>query len=305
MKKYFFIGIASLSILFASCLKDKNVDERVYGMRGVDEGKIIELAVDGHYILYALDFKDEDIMVDVLEVRLAADQVASEDIAVELSLDNSLAILADYDAANGTSLTQFPLDFYILPDGLTITIPAGRRSVLVKLGLNTSKFDASAIYALGFRIKSVNQTGYTISGNFGEAIVAFAAKNKYDGAYRLRGFHNRPGLEAPYDEEVHMITSGANSVYMYWPALGDAAHPLNGGVTYYGDFTTNFYFDPSTEAITRWDFSPYATTLPTAIGPATDSRYDPVNKIIYAQYYYNNNPTERGFTDTLTYLGPR
>ena len=102
-----------------------------------------------------------------------------------------------------------------------------------------------------------------------------------------------------------MQTSGPNSVTMYWPAAGAFAHPILGGQSYYGSFGANFYFNLATDALTAWDWYPYPTTLPVAMGPATDSRYDPVTKIIYAQFYYNNNPTQRGFNDTLTYLGPR
>lgn len=319
MKKYFFIGISSLSILFASCLKDKNVDDRVYGMRGVEEGKIIELAVNGHYILYALDYKNEDIVLDVLEVRLAADQPASEDITVELSLDNSVAMIDDYNTANGTGLVQFPLNFYILPGGLTATIPAGSRSVFLKLGLNTSLFDPSETYALGFRIKTVNKTGYTISGNFGEAIISFAAKNQYDGVYNITWTNYHPSLNPGYDgsaSEIEMHTSGPNSCKIFWPIAGPAGTycapaVLGGGLSWFGSQEPNYTVNAG-NTVTVQNVFPGAVTFYT-MDPSFNSHYDPATKTFYVKWGYGsggpyppfNAATSREWTQTITYTGPR
>ena len=91
---------------------------------------------------------------------------------------------------------------------------------------------------------------------------------------------------------------------MYWPAIGADAHPINGATTYYSSFTTEFKFDLTTNKLLSID-NPYTPgSPPFTIGPATDSRYDPATKTIYAQYYYNAN-LQRMFTDTLIYQGPR
>ena len=193
-----------------------------------------------------------------------------------------------------------PSNLYSLP--LTVTIPAGETLVRVPVTVtSTNTLSSTATYGIGITISSVDG-GLLIAENQKNLLIEIAIKNKWDGRYRLRGYHNRPGLSAPYNEEVYMITSGANSVNMWWPALGAFAHPLNGGATYYGSFTHNYYFN-SSDVITAWDWTPYATTLPVAVGPG--SRYDPATKIIYFYGWYNNNPGARAFFDTLTYLGPR
>jgi hypothetical protein len=255
---------------------------------------------DAVYPLYTQSFDIVPTAEFKVQVSYSGAEVAPEDITVTLGLDPQA--LTDYNDEQGTTYQFVSPNLYTV-DSWVVTIPKGQRLGTATVTFKPSIFDPSKTY--GFPVKILSTSLGQISSNFGTVIYAIGAKNKYDGVYQLRGFHNRPGLDAPYNEEVYMITSGANSIYMFWPALGAPAHPLNGGVTYYGSFTTNFYFDVATNKLTNWDLKPYATTVTPSMGPATDSRYDPATKKIYAQYYYNANPTQRGFTDTLTYLRSR
>jgi hypothetical protein len=255
---------------------------------------------DAVYPLYTQSFDIVPSAEFKVQVSYSGAEVAPEDITVTLGVDAQA--LNDYNDEQGTSMVFMPAAFYSV-DSWTVKIPKGQRLGTMTVTFKPSSFDPTKSY--GFPVKILSSSLGKISSNYGTVIYAIGAKNKYDGIYQLRGFHNRPGLDAPYNEEVYMITSGPNSIYMYWPPAGVASHPLNGGVTYYGSFTTNFYFDVATNALTNWDLKPFATTVTPSMGPATTSRYDPATKKIYAQFYYNANPAARGFSDTLTYLRAR
>jgi hypothetical protein len=298
--------IAALAVAFTGCLKDKGFDNHTYGINDPDTqppGVGFPKAAAAKNTVGLDAFTTTTQVVNgLIFVNLESGTPAKSDVHIVLALDD--AIRTAYNTANGTSILALNPALFTV-GSLNLTIPAGGTNVQVPLNiLNTSTLNPNLTYGVGIKIVSADG-GYLVASNLKNLFVEFVIKNKYDGVYNLKGFHNRPGLDAPYNETVHMITSGANAISMYWPALGAYAHPLNGGATYYGSFTATFYFDPSTNAILSWDWAPWATTLPVAMGPATDNRYDPATKTIYAQFYYNNNPGARRFTDTLKYIGPR
>ena len=237
-------------------------------------------------------------------INVEAGNAPSSDVHLTLVADPT--IVTNYNTANNGNTQVLPATAYSFPT--SVTIPAGKRFVSISVNIaNTATLDATKEYGIGLRIASVDG-GYVIARNLKNLFLAINIKNKYDGKYNIRGYHNRPGLDLPYNTTVYMITSGPNSVSMWYPPPGPDtyAHPLNGnGWSYYGTFTANMIFNPTTNAITGWDWTPYPTTLPTAMGPATTSRYDPATKMIYFNGYYNNNPSARAFYDTLRYLGKR
>ena len=298
----------AIALMFAGCLKDEGFENHEYGINDPD------LSPPGvGFALAGKPFGKNTIGIDlstspqvvnnIIFVKLFAGKKAAADVHITLTLNN--ALVTAYNAANGTNIQILPASMYSIPT-LDLVIPAGQEFVTVPITIpNTSTLDPNLSYAIGLTITSVDG-GYQIAENLKNLILEFTVKNKYDGRYQLRGFHNRttPLLNAPYDEEVHMITTGPASVAMWWPALGDYAHPLHGGTTYYGSMTANFIFNSNNDLV-AWDWTPWPTSFPTAMGPATNNRWDPITRTIYAQFYYNNNPTQRGFTDTLFYLGPR
>jgi hypothetical protein len=292
MRKYSLLTLVGSAALFlSSCLKDKNIEDRVYGMEGISDVKLVEFPHSPEEVL-GLTFSANDTTFHLLTIRLNSDQPASQDIKVTLVPNNTLVTSAGYTVA--------PSSIYTL-DNLTVTIPAGSREGHLTIKTKPSAI-AQGAYAFGFSIGSVSDPNVVISENYKNMLVVLTVKNKYDGRYRLTGFHSRPGLDAPYNQEVHLVTTASNKVKMFWPALGGDAHPINGN-TYYSNFTTEFEFNAS-DKLVRVD-NPYTPGSPVfTIGPATDSRYDPTTKTIYAQYYYNNN-LQRMFTDTLKYIGVR
>jgi len=309
---------SSIKILFAlvvlagvgitGCLKDKTYDngstQSVHSSGGGND-KLIEIQLTAtnasNFLLKAFDASNVDTSIDLIPVALASPGLATEDINVTLVANPTL--VADYNNANGTSYLVPTANMYtLLNPGLVVTIPKGSRVGYLRIRFKPSNFLGNS-WAFGFSIASVDKPAYVISGNLNNGIAAIAIKNKYDGRYELKGFHNRPGLDLPYDEIVDMITSADDKVYMFWVGQGPF-HPLNGGSTAYGNFTVEFRFNTTTNALISVDNTVTPGSPPFTVGPATNSRWDPATRTIYAQYYYNNN-LQRIFTDTLLYIGPR
>lgn len=311
MKRYkiksLLILILGASLGMTGCLKDKDYDSHATQSTAPDgtNQNVVEIQLTAtsasNFLLSAFDAVNADTTFDLIPVVLASPGVAKEDINVTLVANPTL--IADYNTANGTDyMVPDPSIYTILNDGLVVKIPAGSRRGFLRVKINPSNF-LGASYAFGFSIASIDKPGYVISGNLNNGIAAIGIKNKYDGRYELKGFHNRPGYDAPYDEIVDMITDAQDKVYMFWVGQGPY-HPIAGGTTAYGGLTIEFQFDQTTNALIGVDNTVTPGSPPFTIGPATDSRYDPVTKTIYAQYYYNNS-LQRVFTDTLYYISPR
>lgn len=298
--------VASASLV--GCLKDKSYNNgSIQSLRnaGGTNQNVVEIQLTAtstvNFLLTAFEATNTDTVFNLIPVVLASPGVAKEDVNVTLVLNPTL--LTDYNAANGTNYTPAPTGIYtILNANNVVTIPAGSRVGYLKIKFKPVDFLGHE-YAFGYSIGSIDKQGYLISGNLQNGIAAIGIKNKYDGRYELRGFHNRPGLDLPYDETVDMITSAQDKVYMYWVGQGPY-HPLNAGTTAYGSFTVEFQFNTTTNALIGINNLATPGSPVFTIGPATTSRFDPATKTIYAQYYYNGN-LQRVFTDTLFYISPR
>jgi hypothetical protein len=298
--------VASLGMM--GCLKDKSYDNRsIQSVRGDDKTnqKVVEIQLTAtntnNFLLTAFEATSNDTVFNLIPVVLASPGVATEDVHVTLVPNPTL--VADYNAANGTNYTAAPSNIYtILNPNYVVTIPAGSRVGYLQIKFKPVDFLGHE-YAFGYSIAGIDKPGYLISGNLNKGIAAIGIKNKYDGRYELRGFHNRPGLDLPYDEVVDMITTAQDKVYMYWVGQGPY-HPLNGGTTAYGNFTVEFKFNTSTNAFIGVENLATPGSPIFTIGPSTTSRFDPATKTIYAQFYYNGN-LQRVFTDTLFYLSAR
>lgn len=324
------LSTAVLTILFTSCLKDKGFEDQEYGMKDFEGNKIIEIPGDeNHYTSYAFVFKDKDTTFNFLAVRLAANEVASEDINVTLSTTSSAAMIADYNAAHGTNLVAFPTNIFSYPGGLTVTIPKGSREGYLRLTTNTSKFDPSSTYAIGFTIASVDKPGYKISGNFNTMIVSIAAKNKYDGNYSLRiktlgwsayGISENLPDEWPSNADgtsIGLVTVGAASVkfYDYW-GFGDyiqvAFTTDNASATGFGATAPKFNFDIATDKLISVvnDAVPDARNRQFRLNPdpTLNSRWESTGgtTTVYAAYILSQNGRPDLYIyDTLTLKGPR
>jgi hypothetical protein len=296
--------LSSLTFGITGCLKDKGFDDNKYGINDPDNSPPavgFPLAAKAKNTVGIEVSSAAQVISDVPMLQLFAAEPAPSDITVQLVVDTN--IVHQYNLQNNTNIVPLLPSQYTIAN-LTVTIPQGSRMVAVPITIpNSTGLNPILAYGVGLRIDTA--MGYKVAENFRNLLIEINIKNKYDGIYKLSGFHSRPGLDAPYKNiTVHMVTTGPDKVKMYWPALGGDAHPINGGVTYYGTFTTEFKFDLTTNKLLSVD-NPYTPgSPPFTVGPATDSRYDPTTKTIYAQYYYNAN-LARMFTDTLVYVGPR
>ncbi len=308
----------------ASCLKDTNYDDNITGNNLSAVPKIIELAtlVNPPYHDQALsyDFKDEDITVTVVTVRLAAADPAAEDITVTIDTSHTDALLTAYNNAKGQNVVKMPDAIVTYVGGLTVVIPKGARSANLEIITNTSEFDPSSTYGFGFTIGSIDKAGYVVSGNFGEYVTTIGAKNKYDGVYEVTGTMvdvlNATFVALP-SWEAELVTAGANSVTVYDQVyFGAPFHPFlvttSNSVSGYGSFGMVVTFDPVTDKVLSL-VSPYVPAGNTRYGEldATfDSYFDPVTKDVTIKYYmYQPSLVPVGprvtFVEKWTYQGPR
>jgi hypothetical protein len=313
MKKTFIkiLGVAVTSVLFTSCLKDKKVDDQVYGTTNVSAYKVVEIpGTIGVAQIQNLEYSAVDTTFAVVTLNYAADGLAPEDIQVTLALNPT--IIADYNTANGTSYNAIPSANYVLPNGLVATIKKGERFAKVMMKVNPV-FVASGAYALGFQIASIDKPTYTISGNFNKAMVIVGVKNKYDGIYKLNGYHNRVPYNFPYTNvDMEMHTSGANSVRFFFNAAGAYGHPIGVGVgslSWYGTaIGPNLTMNTTTNAII--DANNLGGATPISLDPTVTTHRVTWNTTankpdkIYVTFRYLANQ-DRRFFDTLTFVKSR
>ena len=178
MKKYIqILSLAIVAVSFASCLKDKNFDERRTGHDLTGVPKVIELAIafnpaNGRVV--GLAFEDQVINQEVLTVRLAAESPATEDIKVTIDTTGAQAFINAFTPA----VSKLPDAFYTMPStGYVVTIPKGSREASIVIKTNAIQYNPSTTYGLYYTIKSVDKPGYVISGNFGSYFTRLGAKN--------------------------------------------------------------------------------------------------------------------------------
>jgi hypothetical protein len=251
--------------------------------------------------------------VQELELFTAAyDYVNPAPSDITVTLEKNTALVTSYDP----DVEILSPDIYTIPSN-TMVIPQGQRVTpeKFKFNINTSTLSSDKKYGIGFTITQVSKSGVTIPANMKDVVYVFSIKNKYDGVYKLKGYHNRSPYTFPYDETIHMVTEAPNSVIFYWPEVKSNGHPI--GV---GPGTSNWYgaaispvvvFDLATDKVTDVHNNPPQTTVITMFtGPGSgESRFevdpnDPDKRTMYVYWNYGGNP-QRAFFDTLTYIGPR
>ncbi len=208
--------MAVMALGLSSCLKDQNIEDLKYGVNdeAFESNRIIELpsASGTHVIAASFVPEDKDTVFRTLTVALASKEPASEDITVNLTLDNSEEIIANWNEANDGEFVGFPSDQFSIEGGLSVTIPRGSRSVTTPINI---AFNPTVLlegqYALGFRIASVDQEGYLISGNFKDMLIQFVAQSAFEANYSFISVITG-GVSATTNEEVHMPTINANTV---------------------------------------------------------------------------------------------
>jgi hypothetical protein len=241
---------------------------------------------------------------------------ADHDIKIYLAKND--AIVTDYNSVHGTtyvpvSVQNNGIDFDL---SQPIILRAGQREVSFPVRVNPARMGSGGTPALGLVI--VNAEGAVVSSLQNKLVVAFVARNQYDGKYLLKGAFYHPVSSpnnATYQINVEMHTTGPNSVKMYSPDFGGYYHPWVTGnppaFTAFSGQEPNYTIDPATNVVTVQNTAPGAVTFYT-MAAGYIIRYVPATKTIYAKFGYNyaaggvfDPAATRQFTDTLIYLGPR
>jgi hypothetical protein len=312
-----FAALAVVASLFTACDKVEKVDH--IGDRGQTVVKIIDGGTPGMKT-FAIDFVNTPTTIVGADIR--------RDVPNNAELNKSMTVTIQDDTAAVTAAGIAHLDpsWYTLGSGATkvggeggmytVTFAPGEFAKPINIIIpDATVLDPSLTYGLGFRI--VTTDGGIITANR-TLVIVIGAKNKYDGIYQLKGRHNRPPYDFPYlIEEMHMVTTGASSVIFFWPDFGSVGHPIGIGpdpindVSWYGAaLAPEVVFDPATDLVTDVHNAGGPTAMSMYTGPgAPVSRYDPATRTIYLYFYYATSPTNnfsnRGWSDTLVYVGPR
>ncbi|MFM7672318.1 MAG: DUF1735 domain-containing protein [Bacteroidota bacterium] len=306
------LALALLSFTFTGCLKDKGFENYQYGINDPDTQPpgvgfpFAAKAMNG----YGLDVSGSpQTVAELTFLNLNAGNPAPADITINLAI-KSTELIGAYNTANGTNIQVLPTSLYTMPT--TVTIPAGARNVTVPLVVtNTLTLNPNIAYGIAVQITSASGN-YIVAENLKNLLIQFSIKNKYDGVYNLTGYHNRVPYTFPYQTTMHMVTSGPNAVYFFWPLVGGVGHPIgigaNNAISWYGPIVAPVVvFNTSTNLVTNvFNGDPGGAppiTMFTGAGSRL-SKWDPATRNITVDWNYNNNPL-RAFFDNLQYLRGR
>ena len=278
------MSVLSISLLQA-CLKDKDFDNGNYQpvAGGIGSPAVISLGINvvnaTNFSVVSYNNASQDTTVNFIPVELGGNSVASQDIHVTLVQVDSL--VNNYNDANGTDYA-IPKVTIVNP---VVTIPKGSC-----IGYLQIKYLSSDIiggdYAMGFAIKSIQESGYQISGNLGTGIAAIVIKNQYDGIYLATGHMTHPAYGGDFtNKQWIMVTTGANSVQF--------------------QVNTTVTFAVYINLTIKSDNSLMVTSSSVALTPyiQANNYYDPSTKTFHVDFGYSGGT--RHITATAVYSSPR
>ena len=281
--------ITSLSVILTSCLKDKGLEDGLYGSIKDTEGQewisIPKAAKTANVI--AIEAKDDPQTIELFTASYDYVEPASTEVTVTMSLKNSLIEAYDPDAL------PLPTTAYSLPS-MKVVIPVGQRiSDVLKISLNTSLIDPTQVYGLGFTIESVSPASIKIPANLKDVLIMFNVKNKYDGEYEVTGTmvdHASAGLTGYFPMKYWLITAGSKVVDGYDPVVWeDYFVPIRSGTSLsgYGSFSPTFTFDANDNivSVTNIYGQPAGNSRYAELDPSGENKYDPATKTIKVKFF--------------------
>lgn len=291
MKNYKFITAAAIFIVMSlqSCLKDDAFDNGTFqsvNSQGNDP-KVIELKVaatdNTNFVSIAIDNSDIDTTINFIPVQLATPSNATEDIQVTVALDTNL--VNEYNVVHETEYINLDDALFEIVNPV-VTIPKGSKTGFVQIRLKPSDIIGQSV-AFGFKIASIAQNGYTISGNFNSAVASLVTKNQYDGIYEAVGYFDHPTFFGDFVNTWDAVTTGSYTVEM----------PLYTTV----NFTSHFFLtvDPATNLVEIT-----SNDLPIDPYVEADNYYDPATRSYHLDFGYTTS-APRHLTCVATYTGPR
>lgn len=299
-----------------------NIDANFAPAGSLSGQRVDTLFAGSGLALNAIDFVNRPTnLPNTVTIRRDVANNADLNKTMTVTVKDDTTAINKHNALNGTNLVKLPESFYTVQSSsakvggqggaYTFVFKPGEFSKEINVVVtNPTLLNPSASYALAFTITGVDAGGVLSYSH--TILMQIGAKNDYDGRYRMKGIHNRPTYQFPYDQEMHMITTGASSVIFYWPEAASIGHPIGTGpdivndVSWYGPaIAPHVVFNPATNLVSEVYNNAGGTIISIYTGPGSGvGRFEPGSKTMYVYWRYNNN-NARGFMDTLYYLGPR
>jgi len=287
------ILVIALAVSFTGCLKDDDYDNgaiQAVHTNGTPAAAVeIKLTAGdtSNFLFESYDNSNNDTVVELIPVNLATKDPAAHDLHITLAADQSL--VNTYNAENGTFYGD-PSAFYTVEDGGVVTIPQGQHTGYLRIKFKPSSF-LGGDWAVGFKITTIQEPGYVVSGNLNTGIVVILIKNAYEGSYASTGYLYHPSSPRGISETKYLQTINLNTVSV---SLGDL-----GGSGYIARLTV----DPTTNKVTITaapgaEGAPYTqfdSGLPTTNPGYTSewsgssqihNTYDPATHTFYLRYGY-------------------
>jgi hypothetical protein len=311
MKKYCIAGfIILLAFTFSSCLKDKNIEDQKYGLKGLEDIDLVELT-GAPARRVSLISSNTDTSFNIVTVHLNSESPAAHDITVTLSQD--AALLDAYNEENGTDYQIPPSSAYTL-DNLTVTIPKGSREASVKISTKSANL-AGAEYAFPFTIVSISDPNYVLSKNYKSIVTIVGVKNQFDGVYSVTGTFvdlTSPAFSGDYPKDVSLVTEGSFTNSYLDGDLGNYGYVFytGTGYSYFGNWAPVFTFDAdgNVTKVSNYysDPPPRSRDSQLDTSPGTVNKYDFATKTLDVSYYFMQGGAIRGkIHEIWTYKGPR
>ncbi|RZL55128.1 MAG: DUF1735 domain-containing protein, partial [Pedobacter sp.] len=244
-----------------------------------------EIAVHGSTTaLYVLSYPivPTETIVPISVAYVGAENGAPQDITVNIGLDNQ-ALIDQYNTENSKSYEFMPAAWYSIKS-TSVVIPKGAKSASFNVGIRTSLFDLTKTFAVPVKITSASHG--IISTNFSRVLLAFGAKNPYDGLYRYQTSAITSLVPNADKTNVPLVTTGPNTV-----------EPRPGLLATYSNQVV-YTIDPTTNAVTVT-----CPSLGVATPQDTRSKWDPATKTL--KVFWKQGNGGRTFEETYTYTGVR
>jgi Domain of unknown function (DUF1735) len=292
------------AMIFNSCKQDK-----VFGdITPNTERPIIEFSEPSGFASVAVDYGTNFVDLDVATIRFMIRTYVTANATAKIIV--TPGVVFDYNDNNGTTYSEVPASLFTLVNN-EFTLTATERSKTVRIHIKPSDI-ASGQNAIGLSIAEVS--GGEVSRIAGTLVIAVSVKNKYDGLYHMKGFYKRTDAvgapyNGPFETDVAMITTGPNSVAMYSDEEGGFTQPFfnTGSLFGFTNVGPEIFLNASDQIISINNYTGDPSTGPfMTLFPGANNRYVPgAAPTIYLKYYYNGDPNNRVFSDTLVYTGPR
>lgn len=251
-----------------------------------------------------------------IQVRRDVNTEADLSLPEKFKLALNFALVTASNTANSTNFIAFPSNAYTLSENFAsdIVFNPGEFTKDVKFQINISLLDLTKQYAIGVSLTSVdpNSTLLTTSKDW---VQAYIIKNKYDGVYSYRaarayGADRSTTWDAyfVYGYDVHLITTGPNTVKMMNTAFGAGFLPLvaGGAASGFGGTEPNFTFATDDKITSISNPAADSRNRQFTVIPGSPSGYNSATKRVITHMVFSQN----GFLpsncfDTLTFIKKR